>query len=193
MPGDFPPGWNKTITDLCAEADKLGLPVGSPQTDWARAYERSLLRPWARFPLDGDIYEALEDTAVSFMTSWKAPFTGGGTGAVPKGTKVRVSVSDFEPEPIRVYAQPLEREMIERLLVPEEDRKSASTVGLASQSPLEISTNSFAWSKVSRNEPSNHRLERAVKRLWLCAACALRYVALASQWTRRRAAAQPHR
>jgi hypothetical protein len=39
----------------------------------------------------------------------------------------------------------------------------------------------------------NHRLERAVTRQWLCTASALRYVALASHWTRLRAAAQPHR
>ena len=39
----------------------------------------------------------------------------------------------------------------------------------------------------------NHRFERAVTWRWLCAASALRYSALASHWTRLRAAAQPHR
>ena len=41
--------------------------------------------------------------------------------------------------------------------------------------------------------PSNHRLERAVGRGGWRAASALRYFALASRWTRLRAAAQPHR
>jgi hypothetical protein len=41
--------------------------------------------------------------------------------------------------------------------------------------------------------PSNHRLERAVRRSGWRAASALRYLALASRWTRLRAAAQAHR
>lgn len=59
-PDEFPPGWNKTLSDLFAESSDSRGPVGPPETEWARAYKRSLLRPWARFPLDGEVYETLE-------------------------------------------------------------------------------------------------------------------------------------
>lgn len=79
-PDYFPPDWTKTLADLVAESKQTRSVIGPPETGWARAYERSLLRPWARFPLDGDVYEALEDTPIKFLTHWRAPFTGGGEG-----------------------------------------------------------------------------------------------------------------
>ncbi len=57
-----PEGWNKTLADLDAEY-RAGARVtlGSPEVDWAREYERSLLPADTRFPREGDVYEALED------------------------------------------------------------------------------------------------------------------------------------
>ena len=118
MSSGFPVGWSKTIADLFVEAKKTNSSVGPPETEWARAYEQSLLRPWARFPLDGEVYEAIEDTPVSFLTHFRAPFTDGGTGIIPKGTKVRVKVTSFATDPISVYADPLNHTSIEQLLVP---------------------------------------------------------------------------
>jgi hypothetical protein len=133
----FPDGRHKTVADLSVEVEQgLRTSLGSPEVDWALAYERSLLRPWVRFPLDGDIYEAVHDTPLSFMTQWRAPYTGGGSGMVPRGTRVRVTVLGSVPEPIQVYASPLEADVIERLLVPEADRRSATYNGFI----LSIST-----------------------------------------------------
>jgi hypothetical protein len=134
-PDEFPPGWTKTIADLAAELKESRRPMGPPETEWARAYERSLLRPWARFPLDGEVYEALEDTPVGFLTHWRAPFTGGGDGILPKGTRVRVKVFDWIREPISVYADPLDGPRIESLLVSEEDRNTAKYDGFSLSIP----------------------------------------------------------
>jgi hypothetical protein len=112
----FPSGWNKTLADLGAE-----LPGRVPTAEewgWARAYERAELRKWARFPLNGDVFEAIQDTPVRYLTHWSAPFTDGGSGVIPAGTRFRVFVHDSDPEPIGVAAEPLERERIEQLLVP---------------------------------------------------------------------------
>jgi hypothetical protein len=135
-PDEFPPGWNKTLSDLSAESSDSRGPVGPPETEWARAYERSLLRPWARFPLDGEVYETLEDTRIKFLTHWRAPFTGGGEGTLPKGTEVRVKIPDWIREPIGVYADPIDVPRIERLLVSEDDRTNAKYGGFS----LSIST-----------------------------------------------------
>jgi hypothetical protein len=134
-PDDFPPGWTKRISDLIAESREKRRPIGPPETEWARAYERSLLRPWARFPLDGEVYEAIDDTPVNFLTHWHGPFTGGGSGILPKGRRVRVKVFDWIREPISVYADPVDGPEIERLLVPEDDRKKAKYGGFSLSIP----------------------------------------------------------
>lgn len=134
-PDEFPPGWNKTVSDLFRESQKSRGPVGPPETEWARAYERSLLRPWARFPRDGEVFEALGDTRVHYLTHWRAPFTGGGEGVLPKGTQIRVKVADWIREPISVYADPLDGPRIEQLLVSEQDRGSAKYGGFSLSIP----------------------------------------------------------
>jgi hypothetical protein len=136
FPDEFPPNWNKTIADLFAESEESRSPIGPPEMEWARSYERSLLRSWARFPLDGDIYEAVEDTAVKFLTHWRAPSTGGGSGTLAKGTRVRVKVPDWIHETVGVYADPFDAERIERALVSEADRSNTKYAGFS----LSIST-----------------------------------------------------
>jgi len=69
-----PPGWKKTIEDLFDES-RAGnrSSVGSPEVDWARDYERSLIPAGTRFTKSGDIYQAIIDVEVSYLTSWSAP------------------------------------------------------------------------------------------------------------------------
>jgi hypothetical protein len=116
---DLPSGWNKCLTHLTPDEQ---LTLGAEELEWAREYERRALRSWARFPLDGDIYESLRDLEVSFLTHWKAPFTGGGTGTLPSGTRVRVHV--YDPEPVAVAAEAFDNPALEGVLVALEDRKA---------------------------------------------------------------------
>jgi hypothetical protein len=131
MPDVFPSGWTKTIADLMAESNRTGSSVGPPETDWAIAFERSQLRPWARFPLDGEVYQALHDIPVRYLTHWQAPFTGGGDGTLPASTMVRVHVHAFMPEPVAVSAMPLNSREIELLLVAGSDRSSPKYDGFS--------------------------------------------------------------
>ena len=132
---ELPTGWNKRLADLKATDHGDGqLCITAEEMEWAREYDRRLLRPWARFPRDGEIYEAMEDFRVSFVTHWSAPFTGGGDGILPKGTRVRVRV--FDPEPVAVYADAENASELENLLVPDEDRQAPKYGGYS----LSIST-----------------------------------------------------
>jgi hypothetical protein len=79
--------------------------LGSPEVDWARDYERSLLPADTRFPCKGDVYEAVEDFEVSYMTSWHAPCTGGGTALLKCGDQMEIPDSSVIPQPILVYAR----------------------------------------------------------------------------------------
>ena len=74
-------------------------------------------------PRKGDIYEALEDLTVRYMTTWTAPYTGGGEGVLKRGE--RVLVKDVPPDdlkPISVYAVAVDYDRIHERMVPESER-----------------------------------------------------------------------
>lgn len=118
-----PLGWNKTIADLFDEM-KRGerTSVCSPEVDWARDYERSQLPADLRFPRKGDVYEALEDVAVSYLTSWAAPYTGGGEGTLNKGDQVTVDMDPSSDHAISTYAVAVDYAALEKRIVPASDR-----------------------------------------------------------------------
>lgn len=118
-----PDDWNKTIADLFAEIDRGERTcVGSPEIDWAREYERSLIPPAMRFPKKGDVYEAQSDMTVHYMTSWAAPFTGGGEGLLRKGDQVLVDSELSDSYAVGTYAVAVDYEALEKRFVPAADR-----------------------------------------------------------------------
>jgi hypothetical protein len=132
MSPTFPAGWSKTLAELLAENRH----VSGEEIEWARSYERDQLRSWARFPRPGEVYELVADAEISYLTHWGAPFTGGGKGMLPKGTRVRIADALSDAEPIGAYAEPLEKAAVEALLVPETDRNADAYGGFS----LSIST-----------------------------------------------------
>ena len=120
-----PEGWNFTYADLMAEM-KAGKrhSIGQPELDWARDYERSLIPAEMRFPQKGDVYEALQDMEVEFMTAWAAPFTGGGNGMLMQGERVIVHFEPAEAKPIGAYAKAVEYKAVEERMVPASERTS---------------------------------------------------------------------
>ncbi len=103
--------------------------VGQPEIDWARDYERSLIPADMRFPCKGDVYEALDDLPVHFMTSWGAPCIGGGEGLLRKGDRVFVEHESKDPRPIGVYTVAIDYEELEKRMVPESERTADDYCG----------------------------------------------------------------
>jgi hypothetical protein len=120
-----PPGWNKTLADLDAEKRSLS----GEEIHWAREYDREQLRAWARFPLNDEVFEATRDVRVTYLIDWRAPYSTGGEGMLPKGMRIRVSVHAGDPEPVLVYATPLDEKAVAELLIPEDDRNSTKYGG----------------------------------------------------------------
>lgn len=127
-----PAEWDRTIDDLMAEKRT----ISTEELEWARSYERDKLRAWVRFPRDGEVFEANGEIEVDYLTHWQAPYTGSGKGKLPKGTRVKVSVSQRDPEPIRVYAQPIEYLRFENELVPAAERSAAKYGGFSLSIPV---------------------------------------------------------
>lgn len=75
-----------------------------------------------RYPLNGEIYEAITDVEIYYMVHWKAPYTDGGTFTLKKGERIKVEVSDHNPQPINVYAASINKERLEREIIPDEIR-----------------------------------------------------------------------
>jgi hypothetical protein len=127
MRSTTPPGWSKTLADLLAENRNLS----GEEIEWARTFEREQLRSWARFPRPGEVYELIGDSEISYVTHWRAPFTGGGKGMLQKGTRIRVSGGTGDLEPIGVYADPIDKPRVEAELIPEADRLGETYAGFS--------------------------------------------------------------
>ncbi len=89
----------------------------------------SLIPVNARFPRQGDIYEALEDIEVRYLTSWAAPFTGSGKGMLKKGERVVLDTAPFDTCPISVYASAIDYVAIENRVVSAAERTAAKYQG----------------------------------------------------------------
>ena len=87
-------------------------------------YERSMLGNDFRYPHDGEVYEAITDVEIHYLTHWSAPYTGGETFVLKQGERIIVEVSDHNPKPISVYAKSTQIERLEREIIPEETRTS---------------------------------------------------------------------
>jgi hypothetical protein len=123
-----PPGWNKTISDLLDEMN-AGVSKGfGPEWEWARDYERSLLPADIRFPRKGDTYEALHDIEVQYLTTWDAPYTGGGKAVLKQGDRINV---DEEPidRPISVPVVAINYSELGERIVPSSDRNNEKYSG----------------------------------------------------------------
>jgi hypothetical protein len=117
-----PHTWRKTIDDLFAEmsAGKRSV-ISDEEYRLALAYERRQLPNDIRFPKVGDVYEAIADVEIAFLTHYRAPFTGGARTMFPRGERVRVSCVNGD-RPIGVYCSPLRYHELHTRTVSEEER-----------------------------------------------------------------------
>lgn len=121
----FPSDWNLTISDLFEEL-KAGkrAEIKDPEMTWAREYERSLIPLGYRFPKKGDLYAANFDQEINFLTTWTAPYSGGGTTTLFKGEQVWVDSNPIDKRPIGAYLLAVEYKDLENRIVSESDRNS---------------------------------------------------------------------
>lgn len=85
-----PAGWTKTVKDLMDEMRQgLRTSVGSPETEWAINYERSLLPPGIRFPSKGDVDVANGPVPVTLHISRRSPSTTDVMYTLPAGCGLR--------------------------------------------------------------------------------------------------------
>lgn len=125
-----PPDWNLTIADLLNEmTEGKRKSLGYPELGWAREYEKSRIPKNYRFPQQGDLYEALIDQEIEFLTSWTAPFTGSGKATLHKGERIWIDSETVDKNPIGAYALPVDYVTLETRMVSEQDRTAPNYNG----------------------------------------------------------------
>jgi len=114
----------KTNEELNEEL-RLGQRKSITQEDLLKSEElkRILYPDWIVYPKGGEIYEAIDDVEVLYMTSWGAPFTGGGNVIFPKGETIKVATPN-RPKPTSVYCEAVNYKKLHHLVVPEKDRSA---------------------------------------------------------------------
>ena len=125
-----PLGWDLTIDDLFKEMEAgKRKSVGNPEVEWAREYEQSLIPEKSRFPKKRDLYESSKDQIVPYLTSWSAPFTGGGEAMIFKGERIWINDAPMGEKPLGSYALPVEYEKLEKRMVPQKNVKTGNLEG----------------------------------------------------------------
>jgi len=121
--------WKKTTADLSDELRSgRRRQITAAEIELAKAYERRHMPADIRYPRAGEVYEANDDFAIQYLTSYRAPYTGGGSSVLPKGEHVRVcELSD--PEPIGVACVPINYDLLHERIIPAEERASPKYAG----------------------------------------------------------------
>ena len=125
-----PVDWKLTPEDLMREMQEgKRKSVGNPEIIWAREYQKSLIPSDMRYPEKGDVYECSADHAITYMTAWSAPFTGDGETILRAGDRIHIHTAPDAPEPIGVYALPLNYSTMEERIVPDKERTNPNYKG----------------------------------------------------------------
>ena len=96
-----------------------------------------------RYPREGEVYEAIEDAPVGYMTHYfNLPYTGGDDATLPKGERVRVSYARGE-NPVGVYCDPLRYEELHEKIVGPEERGNEMYRGYYLAININVLTKSF--------------------------------------------------
>lgn len=114
----------KTFDELMEDVD-AGKRGGFNDRDAARAraLERAALPRGVYYPLAGDVFESRSNVEIDYLTSWAAPYTGGGRTMLPKGERVIVQQVGL-PKPTSVYCLPDRYDELHDRIVPESDRSA---------------------------------------------------------------------
>jgi O-acetyl-ADP-ribose deacetylase (regulator of RNase III) len=127
----------KTIEELFAEVKK-GKSVSGKAIDKARKLSKALMPTGLFYPKGGEVFEAIQDTQIIYLTHFMEPYTGGDKTKILKGERVIVSKPNQEKQ-LSYYCYPIESTEIENRIIPLSDRDNPTYNGYS----LSIDTKSL--------------------------------------------------
>jgi len=127
----------KTVDELFDEVKK-GKTVSGKAIENARKLSKALMPTGLFYPKGGEVYEAIQDIQISYLTHFMAPFTGGDKAKLFKGERVIVSKPN-QSKPLGYYCYPINDDEIEHRIIPNSDKNDPAYNGFS----LSIDTKSL--------------------------------------------------
>jgi O-acetyl-ADP-ribose deacetylase (regulator of RNase III) len=121
----------KTIEELFAEL-KVGRrsSINEKELDKGRKLSKALMPKGLFYPIGGEVFEAIQDVEISYLTHFMAPYTGGDKGKLLKGERVIISKPN-QDKPLGYYCYPINADEIEDRIIQYSDKDDPAYNGFS--------------------------------------------------------------
>ena len=129
----------KTIDELFQEMKEgKRRTIEGKTLDNARKLTQALMPKGLFYPKGGEVFEAIQDVQISYLTHFMAPYTGGEKTKLLRGEKIIVSKPN-QNKPLSYYCYPINAAEIENRIIPFSDKADPAYNGFS----LSIDTKSL--------------------------------------------------
>ena len=127
----------KTVDELLDEVKK-GKMVSGQAMENARKLSKALLPTGLFYPKGGEVFEAIQDVEISYLTHFMAPYTGGDKVKLLKRERIIIS-KPSQDKPLGYYCYPINADEVEERIIPYSDKNDPAYNGFS----LSIDTKSL--------------------------------------------------
>lgn len=136
--------------------DKRGY-IPQKEIEWAESYQRRILPPGLKSPKKGYVYKSLENLEVDTVFWFNAPGSGGDSAILEKGERIWI-YANVEPQPLEIFARPVEYEALETRFVPEEIKGLTCYAGYSIVIGIEALNKNFK--RISKNYSEHNSIKQ---------------------------------
>lgn len=119
----------KTIEELIEKSAK-GESVSGKAIENAKKLSKALMPKGLFYPKGGEVFEAIHDIQISYLTHFMAPCTGGGKAKLLKGEKLIISKPN-QNKALGYYCYPTNADELENRIIPYSERNDPAYNGFS--------------------------------------------------------------
>jgi O-acetyl-ADP-ribose deacetylase (regulator of RNase III) len=119
----------KTVDELFDEVKKRKTVSGKAMEN-ARKLSKELMPAGFFYPKGGEVFEAVQNTQISYLTHFMAPYTGGDKAELLKGERVIIS-KPSQDKPLGYYCYPIKADEVEDRIIPYSDKNDPAYNGFS--------------------------------------------------------------
>lgn len=121
----------KTIDELFAEL-KVGkrTSISEKELDKGIKLSKALMPTGLLYPKGGEVFGAIQDVQISYLTHFMAPYIGGDKAKLLKGERVIVSKPN-QDKPLGYYCYPINADEVEERIIPNSDKSDPAYNGFS--------------------------------------------------------------
>jgi hypothetical protein len=101
-------------------------------------FQKHLCRQDYLYPKGGEVFEAVQEVQISYLTHFMAPYTGGDKAKLLKGERV-IIIKPNQDKPLGYYCYPINADEVEERIIPSSDKNDPAYNGFS----LSIDTKSL--------------------------------------------------